>query len=1400
MEQEAYKLIEKVTEKNQNLSKGQVYLKNRDFELAKECYLKVLNVEPDNVQALFGMLMCNSATSDTRTLLEYYISLYSEDKSEKVQACTRDDKMIEEAIQSFYVPDYLEKETIIDKFKYDGPFEYDSVAESRKTQQQKILSLIENGEYISKLNTSNDKNATSFIWSLKDEYERKVNEALEEDEYNATLIKTAYQRFLFKTYNDVKEEYNRIVVNRKDDYKKCVSEGLNSTDLEQIEEIIDKVAAFADYPDADKQINLLKERVQRLRSIEKDKDRRNRLESFLNEGYEYLRSKEYKKADDSFIKALAIEKESVKAHLGLLMVENKVSSLDELTESYKKRYSKDEEEQLQALEADFDHIEEQCEKCCVPDYLTKEEIYAMYDYGDFYYDSVLESRKSARQQFLEEIKVNQTLSWLEESRDSEVVSFLNDLKRYFDQRVEEAEKLDEANASAIKIEYQRFLYRTYTKVKTRQNEALEERKSAFEALLNEYEKTDSIEGYKKLISKFSQFGGYDRADKYIQSCRDRIHEISEKERKEKQKEQLNLILALADDFLKEKMFAKADEQYLEVINMDPDNVKAAFGLMMVDTQTQTVDELKDHYIHLYEIDSFVKKKIDGINENYTEEKIQEYTVPDYLSEDTIRLITRYDDLYYDSCLDSRIAQKKMLVDDLDLNASFRHLREIEDPEALELYNSIIEVYDTRINEAEENERKISYRLRNQYNSFIDETNNKLDKLLVDVRKEQHEKQEEIYENNITMFNEDLDKEGLLELQKRFEFNSDYKESSEYIRRIKRRIELIEEKEKKAKIAAMLEDAFGLLTANRYQQANEAYRDVLDIEPDNHEAHEGLLLAGYNISSTEDLSGYFEQRYDNPEKERLSAGKPDENHISRMVKRYTIPAYFDRPMIEQLYDYDFSYKSELPSRIKLNEKLLKDISENKELQWLINNDDQFAKFAKDMKEYFNERIEDARSADKEQINKINRAYRIFLRERDNEVQSLYRIHLIEKREDDERERQRFTKEEEKAETVKQEITETVTQKVESVEQRPVTEQIQKPVEVPKTEKTDTQAIETVTEPIKEIKLKEKKPLPFVNLIKKIRMPDVSTLVIIGCLILVGVFGYFKLVIPSTKYNEAMALYEDEDYDGAVEILKELGRFKHSDEMIEEINYNKAMSLYKKGKTIEALNVLKNCLYEDSYEQLKKIKDDMLKKAKVGDTVVFGEYDQDNDSTNGREYIEWIVLKQEDGNLLLLSKYGLDAQKFNTGSNGKYWDTSYIRSWLNGRFAGNAFDNEKPTMVLSTTLTNYRYPIDDEEETIYIVDRDEIMVEYETEDRIFLLSTEEVEELLPTTTSRVCPASETLKEQSISIDDKGNCDWWLRSVGIAGEGTVAYVWSKDGSIPSTAPDIVHAVRPAMWIKGS
>ena len=46
---------------------------------------------------------------------------------------------------------------------------------------------------------------------------------------------------------------------------------------------------------------------------------------------------------------------------------------------------------------------------------------------------------------------------------------------------------------------------------------------------------------------------------------------------------------------------------------------------------------------------------------------------------------------------------------------------------------------------------------------------------------------------------------------------------------------------------------------------------------------------------------------------------------------------------------------------------------------------------------------------------------------------------------------------------------------------------------------------------------------------------------------------------------------------------------------------------------------------------------LDKAKAGDTIVFGKYEQDGVKANGKEPIEWIVLKEEDNNILVLSKY-------------------------------------------------------------------------------------------------------------------------------------------------------------------
>ena len=75
--------------------------------------------------------------------------------------------------------------------------------------------------------------------------------------------------------------------------------------------------------------------------------------------------------------------------------------------------------------------------------------------------------------------------------------------------------------------------------------------------------------------------------------------------------------------------------------------------------------------------------------------------------------------------------------------------------------------------------------------------------------------------------------------------------------------------------------------------------------------------------------------------------------------------------------------------------------------------------------------------------------------------------------------------------------------------------------------------------------------------------------------------------------------------------------------------------------------------------------------VGKTVIFGHYEQDNDLTNGKEPIEWIVLDTQDGKSLLLSKYALDCQPYNTNKQNVTWSTCSLRTWLNGGAWGYGF---------------------------------------------------------------------------------------------------------------------------------
>ena len=194
--------------------------------------------------------------------------------------------------------------------------------------------------------------------------------------------------------------------------------------------------------------------------------------------------------------------------------------------------------------------------------------------------------------------------------------------------------------------------------------------------------------------------------------------------------------------------------------------------------------------------------------------------------------------------------------------------------------------------------------------------------------------------------------------------------------------------------------------------------------------------------------------------------------------------------------------------------------------------------------------------------------------------------------------------------------------------------------------------------------------------------------------------------------------------------------------------------------------------------------------AGSVVIFGEYEQDNDLTNGAEPIEWVVLdKNEEGDCLLISKCALDAAAYNEQSADITWEQSTIRNWLNSEFYDAAFsDNEKPRVLTSRVTADIKIGYDDDPSN-------------DTDDRVFLLSLAEANKYFMSDTARICCPTGYALTKGLTAPD--GCCWWLRSIGDDDciEFSAAAFVDYDGSIFEAGGPVsneLYYVRPALWVK--
>ncbi len=243
-----------------------------------------------------------------------------------------------------------------------------------------------------------------------------------------------------------------------------------------------------------------------------------------------------------------------------------------------------------------------------------------------------------------------------------------------------------------------------------------------------------------------------------------------------------------------------------------------------------------------------------------------------------------------------------------------------------------------------------------------------------------------------------------------------------------------------------------------------------------------------------------------------------------------------------------------------------------------------------------------------------------------------------------------------------------------------------------------------------------------------------------------------------------------------------------EIIKNDRYNKAVAMISEGNNIvtgyEELIALGN--YRDSAEKAKQVfeeyKIEKFKVAKVGECIYFGSYEQDGYRYADKEDIEWIVLDERDGKLLIISKYALDYKEYALKES--TWEQCNLRTWLNKTFLDTAFSEEEQKKIALTLVYNDKNP------------------KYETDpgnatyDKIFLLSETEVRQYFDSISSRKCKATPYCNE--LRISDDLYCDWWLRTPGYDQEYAIDV--DKDGQIDYWGESFRYAfraVRPALWI---
>ncbi len=312
------------------------------------------------------------------------------------------------------------------------------------------------------------------------------------------------------------------------------------------------------------------------------------------------------------------------------------------------------------------------------------------------------------------------------------------------------------------------------------------------------------------------------------------------------------------------------------------------------------------------------------------------------------------------------------------------------------------------------------------------------------------------------------------------------------------------------------------------------------------------------------------------------------------------------------------------------------------------------------------------------------------------------------------------------------------------------------------------------------------------------------VLIACVV-----GWFVVtqVIPNNKYQQAVTLRENGQYEDACTIFWSIADYSDAKVQITETKYQQANNLNAAARYDEAYAIYMALTGYKDVDKLLAEDDNMIAAAAaardakfaVGNYVTFGTYPQTK-AGNDATPIEWLVLARDGNKALLISRYGLDAQRYNKDTTSVTWETCTLRTWLNGTFYNKAFSSAEQAAILTTNVDNSKNQCYSGWSTNGWKN---------TQDKVFLLSYAEANKYFgvtyynsSNTKSRVAPTAYAIAHGAWTSSSDKTADsvnagwWWLRSPG-SDQRSAAYVFA-DGSLYDLSVGSDSAsVRPALWV---